>query len=129
MESITDNDTFTLVPRSEVPASNTVITTKWVLTIKRDAAGILHRYKARLVARGFQQKEGIDYTEVFAPTTKLSTVRTLAALAAARGWDMCHIDIQTAFLNGVLPDDETAYVSTLSAEFKTLGCYGHSYGH
>jgi hypothetical protein len=63
------------------------------------------KYKARLVAKGYVQKKGIDYEEVFAPVARLETVRLILAMAANRGWEVHHLDVKTAFLNGELIED------------------------
>lgn len=70
--------------------------------MKTDASGNLIRYKARLVARGFTQKEGVDYCETFSPVVRHSTMRLLFSLGNEYDWDIDHIDITTAFLNGIL---------------------------
>ena len=60
------------------------------------------KHKARLVARGFVQREGIDFEEVFAPVARMESVRLLLALAAAKDWHVHHLDMKSAFLNGDL---------------------------
>ena len=65
--------------------------------------------KARLVAKGYVQKQGIDFEEVFAPVARLDTVRLLLAMAANWGWQVHHLDVKTAFLDGELVED--VYVS------------------
>lgn len=82
---------------------------KWVFKLKRDTDGKIVKHKARLVAKGYVQKQGIDFDEVFAPVTRLETVRLLLALAAKNGWEVHHLDVKSAFLNGDL--QETVYVS------------------
>lgn len=67
------------------------------------------KYKARLVARGYVQKKGVDYDEVFAPVTRIETVRLLLAMAAKQGWQVHHLDLKSAFLNGELVEE--VYVS------------------
>jgi hypothetical protein len=73
-----------------------------VFNVKRDEHGAIVRYKARLVVKGYAQREGIDCTEVFAPVARLEAVRLLLAQAAHEGWEVHHMDVKTAFLNGDL---------------------------
>jgi hypothetical protein len=80
-----------------------------VFKLKRNAEGEVIKHKARLVAKGYVQKQGIDFEEVFAPVARLDTVRLILALAANRGWQVHHLDVKTAFLNGELKEE--VYVS------------------
>ena len=66
-------------------------------------------YKARLVAKGYAQEKGIDFDETFAPTCRMTTIRSICALAAHNGWNVHQLDIKIAFLNGDL--HEEVYVS------------------
>jgi hypothetical protein len=63
------------------------------------------RHKAILVVKGYAQRRGVDYDEVFAPVARLDTVRLLIALAAHKGWELHHLDVKSAFLNGELHED------------------------
>ena len=82
-----------------------IIDTKWVFAKKHDESGKVVRWKARLVARGFQQQEGIDYTETFSPTVRMKSLKTLLAISAERDYEMKQIDFDTAFLNVKLQED------------------------
>ncbi|KAK9729049.1 Reverse transcriptase (RNA-dependent DNA polymerase) [Popillia japonica] len=74
-------------------------------SIKRLANGEISRYKARLCAKGFNQTEGVDYTETYAPTTRYDTIRVLLAVAARNNLDIVQFDIKTAFLHGELKEE------------------------
>lgn len=63
------------------------------------------KYKARIVAKGYVQKRGVDFEEIFAPVTRLETVRLLLALAAKYGWEVHHLDVKSAFLNGDIQEE------------------------
>ncbi|CAI7752447.1 unnamed protein product [Closterium sp. NIES-54] len=102
LKSIEEIGTWELV---ELPEGRKAITSKWLFKIKSDADGKIERYKSRLVAKGYQQKEKVDYKELFAPVVKPTTLRTLLAGAAIKGWVVKQMDATTAFLNGVLEED------------------------
>ncbi|CAI7763699.1 unnamed protein product [Closterium sp. NIES-54] len=102
LKSIEENGTWELV---ELPEGRKAITSNWLFKIKSDADGKIERYKSRLVAKGYQQKEKVDYKELFAPVVKLTTLRTLLAGAAIKGWVVKQMDVTTAFLNGVLEEE------------------------
>ena len=70
--------------------------------VKEDELGAIIKHKARLVARGFVQREGIDFEEVFVPVARIESVRLLLALAAAKDWRVHHLDVKSAFHNGEL---------------------------
>lgn len=102
LSSIHKNDTWELVP---LPPGRKAISTKWIFRVKTNADGSTSKLKARLVAKGFQQQAGTDYTETFAPVVKWNTLRTVVALAGYHGWPIFHLDVKTAFLNGVIHED------------------------
>ena len=102
LDSIKDNDTFSLVP---LPAGRHAIGCKWVFKIKRHADGSVERYKARLVAKGYSQLYGIDFTEKFAPVVRFSSLCAILAIAAAADYEIHQMDVKTAFLNGDLDED------------------------
>ena len=103
--SILKNDVWDIVPR---PKNKSVVSSKWLFKIKHAADGSIEKYKARFVARGFSQKEGIDYDETFAPVARYTSVRTILAIAASKGWKVHQMDVKTAFLNGKI--EEEVYV-------------------
>ena len=98
-------DVWELVPR---PSNANVVGVRWVYDVKVDELGNVLRYKARLVAQGFSQREGIDYNETFAPTMHIKTARALLAIAARDGVRVRQYDVSTAFLHADLA--ETVYV-------------------
>ena len=73
--------------------------------MKKDLDGNIIKHKARLVAKGYAQREGVDFDEVFAPVARMETVRLLLALAAQKGWQVHHMDVKSAFLNGDLSEE------------------------
>ncbi|CAI7888651.1 unnamed protein product [Closterium sp. NIES-54] len=99
---IEENGTWELV---ELPEGRKAITSKWLFKIKSDADGKIERYKYSLVAKGYQQKEKVDYKELFAPVVKPTTLRTLLAGAAIKGWVVKQMDVTTVFLNDVLEEE------------------------
>ncbi|RDB21868.1 Retrovirus-related Pol polyprotein from transposon TNT 1-94 [Hypsizygus marmoreus] len=107
LENLKQNGTWELVER---PAGVNVVDCKWVLRIKKNAAGEIEKYKARLVARGFTQIHGVDFYETYAPVARLASFRLLLAIAARNGWPVDSFDFDGAFLNSVLDDDEVVYL-------------------
>ena len=87
-----------------LPPGRSSVGCKWVFSTKRDALGQVVRYKARLVARGFSQVEGVDFNETFAPVAKFSTIRCIVALGAAMDMEIHQMDVKTAFLNPKLEE-------------------------
>ena len=67
--------------------------------------GEIKRYKAQLVAKGYKQRERVDYAEVFAPVTRMETIRLLISIAAQNKWPIFQMDVKSAFLNGVLKEE------------------------
>lgn len=88
-----------------IPDGRRPVDSKWVLHIKRNSEGLISRFKARLVARGFTQIPGQDFSHTFAPVARWDSIRTILAISAARDRELRHIDIKTAFLNGPLQEE------------------------
>lgn len=99
--SIMKNEVWDTRPR---PKDKSVATSKWIYKIKHAADGSIEKYKARFVARGFSQKEAVDYEETFVPVTRYTSIRAIMAVAAKMGWKLHQMDVKTAFLNGVVEE-------------------------
>ena len=102
IEALEVNNTWTLTP---LPLGKSVIGYKWVYRVKYLPNGNIERYKARLVAKCFTQKYGLDYSETFFPVAKLVSVRIVLSLAAVKGWFLHQMDVNNAFLHGELLED------------------------
>jgi hypothetical protein len=86
------------------PKDKKVIGCKWVYKVKHNANGFVNRYKARLVAKGYAQIYGIDYEETCNPVAKMTTIRAIIVMAAAKGWSLYQMDIKNVFLHGNLQE-------------------------
>ena len=105
MLSIDRNDTWEL----EIPPPNCrPIGLKWIFKLKKNPQGDVIKHKARLVVKGYSQRKGIDYEEFYAPVVRFETIRLLIALAALKKWQLHHLDVKSAFLNGEI--SEIVYV-------------------
>ena len=102
ISSHNENNTWTLVPLSP---GTYILDGKWVLKLKLGPHNEIVRYKARWVVRGFEQIEGVDYSETFASVVKPMTYKMLFAIAAAKDWEIEQMDVQTAFLYGDIDTD------------------------
>ncbi|GJU90762.1 putative ribonuclease H-like domain-containing protein [Tanacetum coccineum] len=92
----------------DLPYGKKAIGTKWVYRNKKDERGVMIRNKARLVAQGHRQEEGLDYDEVFAPVDRIEAIRIFLAFASYMGFIVYQIDVKSAFLYGTI--DEEVYV-------------------
>ncbi|GJV07531.1 putative ribonuclease H-like domain-containing protein [Tanacetum coccineum] len=92
----------------DLPKGKHAIGTKWVYRNKKDERGIVVRNKARLVAQGYTQEEGIDYDEVFSPIARIEAIRLFLAYASFMGFIVYQMDVKSAFLYGTI--EEEVYV-------------------
>ncbi|GJV71407.1 putative ribonuclease H-like domain-containing protein [Tanacetum coccineum] len=106
MQQFINQKVWQLVP---LPDGKIAIGTKWILKNKRDARGIVVRNKARLVAQGHRQEEGIDYDEVFALVARIEAIRLFLAFASYMGFMVYQMDVKSAFLYGEI--EEEVYVT------------------
>ena len=107
IKALIENGTF--IVRERRPGDRP-IGSRWVFLVKRKADGSIDRYKGRVVAQGFSQRPGFDFTETWAPTAKIAAIRAILATAAFEDWEIEQVDISSAFLNGELDEDITLKV-------------------
>ncbi|GJS98315.1 putative ribonuclease H-like domain-containing protein [Tanacetum coccineum] len=89
----------------DLPSGKKAIGTKWVFKNKRDERSIVVKNKARLVAQGFRQEEGIDYDEVFAPVARIEAIRLFLAFASYMGFSVYQMDVKSVFLYGTIKEE------------------------
>lgn len=102
IDALQANNTWTI---TDLPDHHTPIGCRFIFKTKLKADDSIEKYKARLVAQGFTQQFGLDYSETFSPVAKLTTVRIFLALAAQNKWHLTQLDVHNAFLNGDLEED------------------------
>jgi len=102
MAALDANATWELVA---LPEDKKTIGCKWVYKVKHNVDGFMNRYKARLVAKGYAQTYGIDYEETYSRVAKMTTVRAIIAMAAAKGWSLHQMDVKNVFLHGYLHEE------------------------
>jgi hypothetical protein len=101
-QSIIKNDVWEVVRR---PEGKSIVPSRWLYKIKHAVDGSVDKYKARFVACGFSQKEGIDYEETFAPIARYTSIKVIISLASVLGWKLHQMDVKTAFLNGQVEEE------------------------
>ena len=102
MEAFDKNEAWDLV---ELPDGRKPIGSKWVFKKKLNAAGKVEKYKARLVAKGYSQVESIDFSEIFSPVAKMTSIRFLLSLTATFDLEVEQMDVKTMFLHGDLNEE------------------------
>ncbi|KAK4390127.1 Retrovirus-related Pol polyprotein from transposon RE2 [Sesamum angolense] len=102
LAALEHNNTWIVTP---LPEGKKAIGCKWVYKLKLNADGTVDRHKARLVSKGYNQIEGVDYVDCFSPVAKTVTVRVFLAIAAAHNWPIHQLDVNNAFLHGHLEED------------------------
>src|SRR3954469_2465409 len=101
MKSLHDNHTWELIKK---PARARLVSCKWIFKVKEGIEGVTSkRYKARLVARGFTQKEGVDFNDVFSPVVKHRSIRMLLAMVAQFDLELEQMDVKTAVIPQICP--------------------------
>jgi hypothetical protein len=104
-QSIIKNDVWDVVPRLK---EKSIVSSKWIYKTKHSTDGSIEKYKERFVARGFSQKEGIDYEETFSPVVRYTSIRAILVITTVMKWKVHQMDVKTTFLNGVV--EEEVYV-------------------
>ncbi|KAL4303544.1 hypothetical protein GQ457_10G024470 [Hibiscus cannabinus] len=102
ISAIEKNGTWFL---TNLPSGKHAIGVKWVYRTKFNPDGTIFKHKARLVVKGYAQIGGVDYGDTFAPIARLDTIKLLIAIAGQLGWNVFHLDVKSAFLNGELEED------------------------
>jgi histone deacetylase 1/2 len=101
-DALMHNKTWRLVPP---PKGKNIIGCKWVYKVKKKSDGTIDRYKAPLVAKGYKQLYGLDYEDTFSPVVKAATIRLILSIVVSKGWSLRQLDVQNAFLHGVLEEE------------------------
>lgn len=108
LDSLHENNTWTLIPKEEMQAGHRALGGKWVYKMKRDVEGKISRFKACWVFKGYLQQFGIDFDQTYTAVVKPMAFRFLFAIAAYFDLDIDQMDVKTAFLYGLI--DQLIYV-------------------
>jgi len=101
-DALQKNNTWSMVP---LPPNRKAIGCKWVFRVKENSDGTLNKFKTRLVAKGFHQVQGFDFTKTFSHVIKPITIRLILTLALSYKWPIQQLDVNNAFLNGILEEE------------------------
>ena len=101
-QSLMYNNVWTVV---DLPPGKKAVGSKWVFKLKKLPHGSIHCFKARVVARGFMQKAGINFTETFAPVVHFNTLRVLLAITSMEDIELDQVDFKSAYLNGEIEEE------------------------
>ena len=101
-DALQNNKTWTLVPREQ---AGKIVENKWVFRVKYNPDGSISKYKARLVEKGFHQTQGVDFFETFSPVVKPCTIGIILSIAVMNHWSIRQLDVNNAFLNGILTEE------------------------
>ena len=101
-QSLMKNDVWDIVPK---PESKSVLSSKQNYKIKHVVVRSIEKYNLIFVARGFFQKEGIDYEDTFAPVERYTSIRTITTISSMMNRDLHKMDVKTSFLNGMIEED------------------------
>ena len=105
LKSLQDLNVYKLVPKSDVPEGQNVIGSKWVFKRKAD-----NKFKARIVAQGWNQVHGRDCYGTYAPVCRLQSIRMVLAIAAEKNWEVIQVDVNTTFLYASFEEEEKVLV-------------------
>ena len=111
LDSLKTHSVFQIIPRSSMPSGAKPIKCKWVFRVKQTSDGQVDKFKSRLTACGYAQRYGRDFTETFAPVASTASIRLVFILAALHNLQLHQFDISTAFLYGILPENERVYLN------------------
>ena len=98
IDSILYNHTWELV---DLPLGSKPLGYKWIFKNKMKANGTIDKFKARLVIKGYKQKEGLDYFDTYTPVTRINSIRMVLVIVALRNLEVHQMDVKTAFLNRI----------------------------
>jgi Reverse transcriptase (RNA-dependent DNA polymerase) len=101
-QSLMDNNVWTVV---DLPAGKKAVGSKWVFKLKKNPDGSIEHFKSRVVAKGYTQKAGNDFTETFAPVVRFNMLRVLLAIAALEDLELDQVNFNSAYLNGEIEEE------------------------